>query len=407
MAFEKRTPIHHPSSICTIKKFTILIVIVYTSLQTLKYTRLLQEDNDDADEFDKPSLIFPVSFGLPDDRFSRAKDWKNNSKTRDFAHLDPGNEKTFTYSSVESYYNGYAESFFGLTFKKSGWDCIQADWDCLRHYDIIASGSMPYFLDHEQLPATTMVDYPLSIVKQAMHLDGVPTQEEYRKHIQDGGSMDDLKIDHSIFDRDEYDRLMEDMTLYSIDRLSWTGKGKDMVSQLKKLYPCLPKHPKILMVMVPRCESQSCMFFGAFHSLVGSKKFSTLFGPKFNSTAPIDGDSAYETFIDRMKEQQALIGITKERFDEGFFEMIIFLNGGTQKCNLHEFDLVHELKEYQEKHNPLIVAVDQNDEDGCHVFFEEDEEKLTYHAHFAHEYVKASPSDLLVPWTGCLTEEDA
>ncbi len=43
-------------------------------------------------------------------------------------------------------------------------------WDCLRHYEIIASGSVPYFEDYERIPKFTMFDYPKKLQKKANDL---------------------------------------------------------------------------------------------------------------------------------------------------------------------------------------------------------------------------------------------
>ena len=43
-------------------------------------------------------------------------------------------------------------------------------WDCLRHYEIIASGSVPFFEDYESIPKFTMFNYPKTLQKKANDL---------------------------------------------------------------------------------------------------------------------------------------------------------------------------------------------------------------------------------------------
>ena len=57
------------------------------------------------------------------------------------------------YDDELSYYQGYRESMFGVTFKKAG-------WDCMRHYEIIMNACLPYFKDVEYLPPRTMANWP-------------------------------------------------------------------------------------------------------------------------------------------------------------------------------------------------------------------------------------------------------
>ena len=56
----------------------------------------------------------------------------------------------------ESYFKQYANSIFGTTTKKNG-------WDCLRHYEIIASGCLPYFPKIDDKPETIMKNYPTNL----------------------------------------------------------------------------------------------------------------------------------------------------------------------------------------------------------------------------------------------------
>jgi hypothetical protein len=48
---------------------------------------------------------------------------------------------------------------FAITTKKSG-------WDCMRHYEILASGCIPYFPDIEKCPENTMKLLPKSMIME-------------------------------------------------------------------------------------------------------------------------------------------------------------------------------------------------------------------------------------------------
>ena len=71
--------------------------------------------------------------------------------------LIPGNMSTYIYNNETDYYNNYKESFFAITHKKAG-------WDCLRHYEILANGCIPYFPDIKQCPKNTMCHFPKNII---------------------------------------------------------------------------------------------------------------------------------------------------------------------------------------------------------------------------------------------------
>lgn len=110
------------------------------------FKRELVETNDDS--------VYPTGFGIPEDRIREV----------DFSIKDQLYQKTapahslFNYANEmgggfahhrftveEEYYNDLSRSWFGLTCKKGG-------WDCLRHYEIIAAGSLLLFRDYNKKP---------------------------------------------------------------------------------------------------------------------------------------------------------------------------------------------------------------------------------------------------------------
>lgn len=44
---------------------------------------------------------------------------------------------SYSYDTEAEYNKQYSESYFAVSSKKAG-------WDCLRHYEIIAAGCIPY-----------------------------------------------------------------------------------------------------------------------------------------------------------------------------------------------------------------------------------------------------------------------
>lgn len=119
------------------------------------FKRELIEDNDDS--------VFPTGFGIPEERI-RPLDFK--IKDQLFQKTVPSNaifeemndmgggfsHHKFTLES--DYYDDLSRSWFGLTCKKGG-------WDCLRHYEIIAAGSLLLFRDyHEKSPLCSPQELP-------------------------------------------------------------------------------------------------------------------------------------------------------------------------------------------------------------------------------------------------------
>jgi hypothetical protein len=46
-------------------------------------------------------------------------------------------------------------------------------WDCLRHYEILAAGSVPYFKDLDLSPKATLAHLPKALLLEGKALQGV------------------------------------------------------------------------------------------------------------------------------------------------------------------------------------------------------------------------------------------
>lgn len=107
--------------------------------------------------------ILPIQFSVPRDRYAKGI----HIKTQLVAKLIPACTKysqhydTYTFQTEDEYYADYANSYFAVTSKKGG-------WDCLRHYEIVAAGCLPYFINLKELPKETCKFLPHELL-QAVH----------------------------------------------------------------------------------------------------------------------------------------------------------------------------------------------------------------------------------------------
>lgn len=74
-----------------------------------------------------------------------------------------GSVRNYIFETEESYYAQYAKSWFGYTTKKAG-------WESLRHYEIIACGTLPYFNSIKNKPNHIMPNYPIEVQLKANDL---------------------------------------------------------------------------------------------------------------------------------------------------------------------------------------------------------------------------------------------
>lgn len=97
--------------------------------------------------------VLPISFAIPDDLIKL----EQIEKTQTFGTVYPGKPETYIFSNEEDYYNDYHKSYYGVTCKKGG-------WDCLRHYEILANRCIPYFLELNNCPKSTLYNFPKDII---------------------------------------------------------------------------------------------------------------------------------------------------------------------------------------------------------------------------------------------------
>lgn len=98
--------------------------------------------------------VFPTGYGIPEENIipinlgnksqliqQTYPHFSNFETIRDIA----SGHKHHIFENEKKYYDDLSKSWFGLTCKKGG-------WDCMRHYEIIAAGTLLLFRDYNQKP---------------------------------------------------------------------------------------------------------------------------------------------------------------------------------------------------------------------------------------------------------------
>jgi hypothetical protein len=101
-------------------------------------------------------MLHPISFSIPREKICDI----DIVKTKILSNLIPGDNSTYIYNTEQDYYNEYKKSYFAITKKKGG-------WDCMRHYEILANGCIPYFINIEQCPSNSMYSLPKKLLIEA------------------------------------------------------------------------------------------------------------------------------------------------------------------------------------------------------------------------------------------------
>jgi len=103
--------------------------------------------------------VNPISFSYPTCKLSNT----NKTKTQDYGTVIPDDKSTYIFKDEESYYNDYNVSYYGVTTKKAG-------WDCMRHYEILGNYCMTYFPDLDKCPENCITTLPKKLIKQSNNL---------------------------------------------------------------------------------------------------------------------------------------------------------------------------------------------------------------------------------------------
>lgn len=114
-----------------------------------------QETWESARQIQSEWGIYPISFGYLRSAF------RPHVKRRWVSPVIPG--MPYVYRSERRYRRQYAESMFGVTHKKGGWDCH-------RHLEILFSGTIPFMPDADRIPRGTMHFYPKELIQEVQSL---------------------------------------------------------------------------------------------------------------------------------------------------------------------------------------------------------------------------------------------
>ena len=100
------------------------------------------------------NLANPISFTFPDEEIIQK--FNLDSKTQILSPMDPRFKNSYIYVSEAEYFEQYQRSIFGVTTKKAG-------WDCMRHYEILSTGTLLFFPTIEDKPTLTMSTFPTDL----------------------------------------------------------------------------------------------------------------------------------------------------------------------------------------------------------------------------------------------------
>jgi hypothetical protein len=111
--------------------------------------------------------FIPIHFAIPESKITQIK----LDKTQEYGSIIPGHGG-YVFDIEQEYYNDYNKSYFGVTMKKAG-------WDCMRHYEILANNCLPYFIDLDDCPKNTLTNLPKELLLEAKSLANNFDEQKY------------------------------------------------------------------------------------------------------------------------------------------------------------------------------------------------------------------------------------
>jgi hypothetical protein len=150
-------------------------------------------------------------------------------KPFDFAPMRPGRIATYKYETEAAYYEQYAKSLFAITAPRAG-------LDCLRHYEILASGAVPFFVDSAALDHAplSMFAFPRELVRAAAALPGVPSEENVAAALKTDG---ELRVNRSAFPWASYCELRAKLLAHTEAYLTTTTLARYVLEQMARANP--------------------------------------------------------------------------------------------------------------------------------------------------------------------------
>ncbi len=120
----------------------------------------------------KEKGYYPISFSYPKNPYLYIKE----KLISDIVPQDIGTSShAYSFTEESAYLAEYQKSYYGITRKKAG-------WDCMRHLEIMVSGTMPLMSDAHLIPKYTMTHHLkelyIDIYERYQRTNEPPSKEE-------------------------------------------------------------------------------------------------------------------------------------------------------------------------------------------------------------------------------------
>jgi hypothetical protein len=282
-------------------------------------------------------MISPISFSIPEEKLCAFEN-VYTCKTKMLSSLIPGDTSTYIYNTEEEYYNEYKISYFATTIKKAG-------WDCMRHYEILANGCIPYFIDIERCPPHTMHLCPKDLFIEAKVL-----YNRFKFKNIDSLTDDDKNKYYALL-RQLYDYTKNHLTTYKMAKYILRMTQFQHVSKI--LYLSGSTSPDYLRCLTlhgfKKIFGMNCHDFPKIPHIYKSHSDNDLYGNGFTYSRLLDNSTHNEILDNRIEED-----ITNK-----YYDIVIY---GSFHRGMPFYDLISSVY----KPNEIILLCGEDIHESCY-----------------------------------------
>ena len=284
-----------------------------------------------------PRCIYPLSFCIPDNLLLDEPPQKQQSAGKGISR--GRRQYAFGPEQLEAYYKDYQQSYFGLTYKKGG-------WDCMRYLEVMANGCLPFFPGIADCPRYTMAHYPKALIR------------EIEQHYADSINIHGFELKFDAEQHREglagYDRQVRQMLDHMREHLTTTAMARYV---LEKAGHANAK--RVLYLTHGRKPDYVCdLLFHGMRSLLGegcvdAKKIWWM----YDSASPEKVGKLYGrgfTYSRHLPDLSVDRGSIQERLRKREFDLVVF--GSANRCS----DLLPLVRRYYEREQVVLVDGEDN-----------------------------------------------
>jgi hypothetical protein len=279
-------------------------------------------------------MLSPISFSIPEEKLCALEN-TYTCKTKMLSSLIPGDTSTYIYHTEEDYYNEYKKSYFATTTKKAG-------WDCMRHYEILANGCIPYFIDIEQCP-----QYTMHLCPKLLFIEANVLYDRFKTKTMDSLTDTDRNEYYALL-RQLYDYTKNHLTTYKMAKYILRMTQFEHVSKI--LYLSGSTSPDYLRCVTlhgfKKIFGMNCHDFPKISHIYKSHNGSDLYGNGFTYSRLLD-DSTHNDRLDNSIE---------EDIKTKYYDVVIY---GSYHRGMPFYDLVSNV--YKPKEIILLCGEDIHD----------------------------------------------